>query len=141
MKSIENYLDELKSKLGSDYQISLALGVDRSAITHMRKTKGFKDENALKIAELLEIDPAEVLLAAAMARSHGAVREAWVNVSKRAGIAATLALVAVLNSGFSNRVEAGYSDNGIYIMRSARRIRAWLKRREIFTISAGIVAV
>lgn len=96
MKSIENYLDDCKEKTGSDYKTAQAMGLDRSVITNMRKRGAIADENAVKVAELLGIDPGEVLLAAAMARSQGAVRSAWESVSKRAGIAASIALAVML---------------------------------------------
>lgn len=96
MKTIENYMDDLKELTGSDYKSAQAMGIDRSIVSNIRKRGAIADENAVKVAELLGIDPTEILLAAAMARSQGAVKEAWANVSKRAGIAAGLAIYALL---------------------------------------------
>jgi|GEM_PF-5444351 len=54
------------------------------------------DETAIKIADYLGIDRAELLIAAAMARSEGETREAWTAAARRMGIAATLAMIAAL---------------------------------------------
>jgi hypothetical protein len=86
MKNIENYLDDLKGMTGSDYQSAIALKVDRSVISKMRSRSAISDENAVKLAELIGVDAGEVLLAAALARSKGAVKDAWQSVGKRAGI-------------------------------------------------------
>jgi len=98
MKNIEKYLDELKEITGSDYQTAKKMGVGKSVISQIRTRKAVSDENAVKMAELLGIDPAEVLIAAAMARSEGAVKAAWESVGKRAGIAASLIMAAMLSN-------------------------------------------
>ncbi|WP_347986049.1 hypothetical protein [Methylomonas sp. AM2-LC] len=113
MKTIENYLDELKEQTGSDNKSASALGMDRSAVSNMRKRGLIADETAVKIAELLKIDPLEVLIAAAVARSGGEVKTVWMNAAKRAGIAAGMAIV-ILNNGIYNIEAQGvnlYTDN------------------------------
>ncbi len=124
MKTVIDYLERLSEKHGSYYAVAKELGITQASISVIRKGGGVKDETAVKIAELLEIDPGEVLLAAAMARSQGAVRQAWESISKRAGIAAMVAMVAVLASGFSVDVEAAEKTgqfDSLYIMRSLRQ--------------------
>jgi tetrahydromethanopterin S-methyltransferase subunit F len=106
MKSVEKYIDELKEKLGSDYQTAHKMGVDRSVIANIRKRGAISDENAVKVANLLGIDPGEVLIAAAMARSEGDVKEAWRNVSKRAGIAAGVLLAVMMSMAYPNQANA-----------------------------------
>jgi transcriptional regulator with XRE-family HTH domain len=105
MKSVENYLDDLKEKLGSDYQTAEKMGVGRSVISQIRKRGAVSDENAVKMAQLLGIDPGEILIAAAMARSEGDVKEAWKNVSKRAGIAASVMLAMMIGKAYPNPAE------------------------------------
>ncbi|AEG00742.1 hypothetical protein [Methylomonas methanica] len=114
MKEISEYFEELKIKLGSDYAVAKALGITRQSVCIIKKGGGVKDETAIKAAELLELDPGEVLLAAAMARSEGAVRSAWESVSKRAGIAASLALAVVMTSGFSTGNTEASTVNNIH---------------------------
>lgn len=118
MKSLKNYLDECKEKTGSDYATAKALGFDRATLSQIRSRGTMKDENAVKVAELLGIEPGEVLLAAAMARSQGAVRTAWENVSKKAGMAASITLaVLIMGTVFSTGYESVQFDS-LYIMRS-----------------------
>lgn len=122
MKTIENYLDELKTISGSDYKTAQMMGIDRTVVSNIRKRGAIADENAIKVAELLGIDAGEVLLAAAMARSNGAVKEAWLNVSKRAGIAASVAMLAVLSGCFiSDSYAACATDNNIHYAKSGKQ--------------------
>jgi hypothetical protein len=111
MKSVEKYMDALKEKLGSDYQTAQKMGVDRSVIANIRKRGAISDENAVKVAHLLGIDPGEVLIAAAMARSEGEVKEAWLSLSKRAGIAASIALMTIAISGYPLESKASLTAN------------------------------
>lgn len=83
MKTIENYLDDLKEKNGSDYRTAQLLGISKEGVSKIRKRGQMSDETAIKVAELLEVDEGELLIAAAIARSDGAVLNAWKNVSKR----------------------------------------------------------
>lgn len=121
MKTIINYLDDLKEKKGSDYKVSKSLNCAQSVITNIRKRGLMSDETAIKIAEELKIDATEVLIAAAIARSEGEVKSAWVSASKRFGIAAGLILLVTLNWGISDSYASDNmlkSFNNLYIMRS-----------------------
>lgn len=88
MKTVINYLDELKEQTGSDYKSAKALVISKEGVSKIRKRGQMSDETAIKIAQLLDIDESEVLIAAAVARSQGEVKKAWEKISKRAGIAA-----------------------------------------------------
>lgn len=125
MKDVTYYLDLLKEKTGSDYQTAIKMGVDRTVISKIRSRNAIADENAVKIAELLEIDAGEVLLAAAMARSEGAVKTAWESIGKRAGIAAGVLLATYLGVHQNEiiwegiQAQSGFDEfSRIYIMRS-----------------------
>lgn len=96
MKTIIDYLDDLKEKNGSDYKTAKLLKTSTGAISTLRERKKCGDETAIKIADLLGIDQGEVLIAAAIARSEGAVKNAWERTSKRMGIAASIALGTAL---------------------------------------------
>ncbi|WP_367154054.1 hypothetical protein [Methylomonas sp. HYX-M1] len=93
MKSITEYLDDLKEKTGSDYASAALLGCDRSVISNIRKRGAIAEENAIKIADALGVDRAELLIATAIARSHGPVREAWEKISQKKGMIASLVIV------------------------------------------------
>ena len=116
MKALLSYLDELKEKTGSDNKTAIALGVERSTIANIRRRNLMSDETAIKIAQLLDIDESEVLIAAAIARSQGEVKKAWEKISKRTAIAMIL-LLSSLSSTYSPRIDASELTN-IYIMRS-----------------------
>lgn len=106
MKSIICYLDELKEKAGSDYKAAQMLGISKVSVSQIRKRGSMADETAIKLAELIGVDQDEVLLSATLARSDGAVKTAWERISRRAGIAASVALALIMTSGFSVRNEA-----------------------------------
>ena len=62
----------------------------------MIRSRGkMSDETAIKMADILGIDRNEVLIAAAIARSHGEVKTAWESMAKMAGITAGTALGGV----------------------------------------------
>lgn len=96
MKTLLEYLDDLKEKTGSDYKTAKQLKTNQSTISMIRSRNQCGDDTAIKIADLLEIDRTEVLIAAAIARSEGDVKSAWEKASKRMGIAAGIAIAGVL---------------------------------------------
>src|SRR3569833_2640912 len=64
MKTVNQYLDEIKARYGlpSDYAVAKLLKISPANVTGYRKGKsGFDDERALIVAELLEIAPVIVL--------------------------------------------------------------------------------
>jgi|GEM_PF-1908071 len=100
MKTITAYVDDLKEITGSDYATAKRMGVRKECVSVIRKNGRVSDEAAIKMAEILEIDPSEILIAAAIARSEGETKKAWIALSKRAGIAATIVLTTSLMSSF-----------------------------------------
>ena len=112
------YLDELKRRYGlpSDYKLASLLGISTAAVAQYR-TKGntFKDEVALRVAELLELPPGKVLADMQAERAKDArVRDAWRQIAARMADAAAWAGVAILATvlgvGFGlmpSKVEAG----------------------------------
>lgn len=93
MKTVVNYLDELKERTGSDNKTATLLEIDRASISNIRRRQLMSDETAIKVADALGIDEAEVLIAAAMARSDGAVLKAWQRIYKAMGVAASFLLI------------------------------------------------
>lgn len=72
MRTTVDYLDALKAKLGlpSDYAAAKLLGVSRAACSRYRTgVSTFDDEVAFKVAELLEINPLEVIVSARAERA------------------------------------------------------------------------
>lgn len=85
MKTLE-YLDAIKEKFGlkSDYALAKKLELTSTAVQIMRKgTSVFSDKTALKVAELLEINSAEVMIQSHVERcSDAEVKAAWEAISK-----------------------------------------------------------
>ena len=106
MKTIQEYLGELAEIHGSYYAVAKQLKITQQSISIIRKGGGIKDETAIKIAELLNIDEEEVLLAAAVGRSSGKAKTAWENISKKAGIAATFLITVSALSLFPDNAQA-----------------------------------
>lgn len=102
MKTIVSYLDDLKEKNGSDYKTAKLMKTGQTTISNIRTRNQCGDETAIKIADLLGIDRNEVLIAAAIARSHGEVKKSWESISKMTGIAASIALASVMGLAFSS---------------------------------------
>lgn len=82
MKELMSYLNDLERKYGGSNKAAKMLGVSKSAVSHMKTRKQMADETALKMAELLEIEPSEILLAATIARSEGNVKKEWEKISR-----------------------------------------------------------
>lgn len=104
MKTPIDYLDDLKAKTGSDYASAKLLETRQTTLSSIRKRNAISEETAIKLAELLKIEPDEILIAAAIARTEGAVKAAWLNHAKRAGIAATLAAISLTPTIFGGVV-------------------------------------
>lgn len=96
MKTIIEYLDFLKEKTGSDYASAKLLGISKVSISSIRKREQLADETAIKIAEALGVEKDELLIVAAIARSEGDVKKAWINHAKKFGIAASVALAVIV---------------------------------------------
>lgn len=97
MKTTVDFLDELKARNGgaSDYAIAKILGVTRSAVSNYRNGKShFDDLTAARVAKLLEIDPALVVMAVHAERAKKPEERAlWEGILERlGGLAAALAL-------------------------------------------------
>jgi len=85
MRTVSQYLDDLKDKYGSDYRTAKLMKISESTICTIRKRNAVSDENAIKMADLLGIEREKVLIAAAIARSKGDVKAMWEKVSRMAG--------------------------------------------------------
>jgi predicted transcriptional regulator len=90
-------LDELKARNGgaSDYAIAKMLGITRSSVSKYRNKLGsFDDSVAIRVANLLEIDPAIVISSMHAERSRMPEERAiWEGIIERlGGVAAALAL-------------------------------------------------
>ncbi|KAB0637276.1 hypothetical protein WT34_10630 [Burkholderia stagnalis] len=101
MKTTIQYLDALKKRLDlpSDYAAAQVLGVTRSAVSLYRNGKTVFDEGtAIRVAELLGLDPLEVISACkAEGAKDARVRRVWENAwGKATGATATAAIAVVM---------------------------------------------
>lgn len=87
MKTTLEFLEAVSRKLGgaSDYAVAKHLNISRSAVSKYRNgLAGFDDETALKVARLLDIDPAAVATAAHAERTKNPeVRQMWASLADR----------------------------------------------------------
>lgn len=103
MRTVD-YLDAIKARhnLSSDYQLWKLTGWSKATISAYRnKPQYFSDEHALLVAELLDLDPAEVLADVYAERTKNSeVRAVWARVAQVMGRHAAGVLMAVLVVGF-----------------------------------------
>jgi len=87
MKTTLEFLDAVSKKLGgaSDYAIAKELGVTRAAVSRYRNGQSaFDDETAIRVARILDIDPAAVVTAAHAERTKNPeVRRLWTSLADR----------------------------------------------------------
>lgn len=112
MKSHE-YIDAVKARLNlpSDYAAAKALGITRSAVSNYRNgVSSLADPVAIKVAEVLDLDPAEILIDCQMERAPDpATRAAWGALLARLGGHAAgffLACLLTLQALFPTPVQA-----------------------------------
>lgn len=100
MNTTNKVLNDLKKTygLGSDYALSKFLGCSHNRISNYRRGVSHLDDlMAYKVAELLELDPAELVAQINMERAkRPEERKAWKEILERLGSAAAgVAAVAV----------------------------------------------
>jgi hypothetical protein len=126
MKTTIDYLNAVKNRLDlpSDYAIAKALHVTRAAVSSYRVGRtSFDNLTALRVAEILDIQPFEVIAAANVERARdGETRSLWERAwGKAVGATAAVTLTACvvgLSVAPTPSQAAQNSDNGasIYIM-------------------------
>lgn len=112
MKSINEYLNDLKEKNGSDYRTAKLLKIGIPSLSTIRSRGKMSDETAIKVADLLGVNREEVLIAAAIARSNGEVKEAWEKLSRLKGVTASFLVTIPILSTLYAKVHEGI----VYIM-------------------------
>lgn len=114
---INSYLDDAKQKTGSDYATAKALGVTHTCVYNMRRGQ-ISNENARKLAELLDVSPLEVIAAGEIAK-HPERRAAW---EKWVKVACILLAIGAGNPENNQELSATSEGDTVYIMRIIRRI-------------------
>ncbi len=116
MASSLEFLDAVKVKHGisSDYALAKALGVTRFTISGYRhgKAKAMNSATAIRVAELLEIDPLLVVAVAERERAQAdAERELWDKLVKKLGGMAAAVLLGAGLAGTPAPSQAGFNNN------------------------------
>ncbi|SOE91835.1 Phage related protein [Burkholderia sp. D7] len=98
MKTTVDYLDAVKDRLHlpSDYAAAKALGVTRAAVSKYRLgNASFDDTTSLRVAEILDVQPFEVIAAANVERARdAATRSLWERAWGKATGAIAVSLIA-----------------------------------------------
>ena len=98
MKTTAEFLDALRAHLGlpSDNRLAQYMGIKRQQLGRYRSMKEtFGDEMSRKVAELLGVDPAYVMVCMATQRAKGETREAWMRLAAKLAATTSAALFSV----------------------------------------------
>lgn len=127
MQTTIEILDALKQHQGgvSDYAIAKTLGVTRGAVSIWRNGKGyFDDSTAIRVAELLKIDPAIIIASVHAERSKSEKEKAvWREIlEKLGGVAAGVLLTIGAATLPAHQAEASALNSGhsVYYVKSRR---------------------
>lgn len=125
------YLDAVRERLNlsSDYRLAKVLGVHTTAITNYRHGRSrLADHVAVKVAELLQLDPARVLADMAAERSTSEeVKAIWSRVAATLSVAALAISASVPGDAKAANLkgfQAGGGGDAAHIIRTA--LRRWL---------------
>jgi len=130
----QKHLDLLSEAHGhaTDYRLHKILAVSKTAVSNWRAGKGgFADSTAIRVAELLQIDAAELLakLAAERAKTDGE-KKLWLNAARRLQRTAAAFTIAVIAAAAAHTNSANASTHPSagpahlatrYIMTNVRR--------------------
>jgi hypothetical protein len=126
MKTTADFLDAMRAKLDlpSDGKLGVYLGIQRQHMSWYRTMKGTFDEQlCLKIADILETDPAYVIASMMHQREKNeAVKKVWERIANLSiGVAASLLVFALLPIEYLPNGDVGIvamaADSGaLYIM-------------------------
>lgn len=122
MNTTQDYLDAVKAKTGatSDYQLAKIIGVRPQTISSLRVGRThLGNENAIKVAEILDIDSGIVLSAVNAERAkNDQEKAAWASIwEKLGGVAAGLIVALALGSSPApSYAETGVKSPTMYIM-------------------------
>jgi hypothetical protein len=138
MQTTLTFLDAVKARhsVPSHYALAKKLGCTHQTVSKYRLRKDFLgDSTAIKVAELLEIDPAIVIASAHAERAKkDDERAAWESIVRRLGGAAALVVVGLFALLAPPPANASPHDNGtlnVYYVKSLIR--------HIFGTSAAII--
>ncbi len=98
MKMISDYLDDAAKITNSDYKTAPLINLSRAQISNARKTGRLGENSCVKLAGLLDVDPAEVIRASNLAK-HPENAKIW---KKWAAVASIMAVMVTGNIFFNS---------------------------------------
>lgn len=87
MKTIVPYINEVKSllKLKTYPETMEYLGMAKQSWTKIQKGSGVSEKNAIRIAQILSIEPLEIMaVSMALKAENNEIRDYWLKVAKNA---------------------------------------------------------
>lgn len=87
MKTIAPYIEQVKSllKLKTYPETMEYIGMAKQAWTAIQKGTGVSEKNAIRIAQILNIDPMEIIaISMALKAKNNEIRNYWLKVAKNA---------------------------------------------------------
>ncbi len=87
MKTIAPYIEQVKSllKLKTYPETMEYIGMQKQAWTAIQKGTGVSEKNAIRIAQILNIDPMEIVaISMALKAKNNEIRDFWLKWAKRA---------------------------------------------------------
>lgn len=87
MKTIVPYINEVKSllKLKTYPETMEYLGMAKQSWTKIQKGSGVSEKNAIRIAQILNIEPLEIMaISMALKAENNEIRDYWLKVAKNA---------------------------------------------------------
>ena len=135
MKTTVQWLDQAKTQHGlSDYALAPKLGISRSQMSKYRGGADFlSDDAAVLLAELLEVNPIEIMASAHAERSKSeAAKAIWMQwAEKLGGVAVSVLLTAGMLAGISwtpdahsaqrSQIPSKTAAKNLYIVSSRKR--------------------
>jgi len=85
MKTIANYINEVKSllKLKTYPETMEYIGMQKQAWTKIQKGTGVAEKNAIRIGQILGIDPMEIIaVSMALKAENNEIRDLWLKLAK-----------------------------------------------------------
>jgi ribosomal protein L12E/L44/L45/RPP1/RPP2 len=123
MKTLTDYLEEIKAKKGFETDVELAdfLGIKRSSLCVMKQGGGASQETAERIAAGAGVALEEVWLASLIQKEQNPkFKHVLENISKLSGLAASIAIACILTG---NDAQAGVNqpvNNNLHVIHYAK---------------------
>lgn len=144
MKSFPELLTEFRNSLGlrTDADLARHLGHSTAYISDIRHQGKASDELCLKIADTLDVEPAEVLIARNALKESGAVGDAWRKYATK--VASVVLIVGIASTSVPTKAGEGEilpENQQLTKVKDYRKYRNRLKLQRLMELLAMIFPV